>query len=195
MKKQNEYIPALEALLFISGDEGLSIDEIKNLLNIQADQACALIDSLKKSYEENMMCGLTLIETAKCYKLATKQEFAPLIEKFAQSSYSRHLTSAMLETLTIIAYKQPITRMEIEEIRGVQVSNNLKKLRIRNLIEEAGRLEQPGRPVLYRTTTTFLDYFGLNDLSELPALEDTPSSEPTSLFYDHFYKGDSQEEA
>lgn len=194
MKKINEHLAAVEALLFVSGDEGISIEEFKKLLNIPSDQIVALLETLKLTYNDDITSGLTLIETARKFKLVTKQEYAKLIEKYAQSSYSKHLTPAMMETLAIIAYKQPITRMEIEEIRGVQVSGNLKKLAIRDLIEEAGRLEQPGRPLLYKTTPTFLDYFGLNSIEELPALDESQQSMTTNLFFDPLGEGKKESE-
>ena len=93
----------------------------------------------------------------------------------------------MLETLAIIAYRQPVTRIEIEEIRGVQVTGNLQKLRTRQLIEETGRLDKPGKPLLYGTTSYFLDYFGINSIEELPELVDIENNDELSdLFYKNF---------
>ena len=193
MKRMNEELPAIEALLFVAGDEGLSVEQFKHLLNLSADQVVALLETLKATYDTDEARGLTVIETANTYKIATKKEVAATIEKYAQSSYAKHLTPAMLETLAIIAYKQPITRMEIEDIRGVQVSGNLKKLERRQLIKEAGRLDQPGRPVIYATTAYFLDYFGLNDLSQLPPLKER-EMEATHLFFDDFNDSEFTEE-
>lgn len=93
----------------------------------------------------------------------------------------------MLETLAIVAYKQPITRIEIEDIRGVQVAGNIQKLRTRQLVEEVGRLDKPGRPLLYGTTPFFLDYFGINTLEELPELtEENADDEMSDLFFKNF---------
>ena len=115
--------------------------------------------------------GLELILTAQRYKFVTKASLKPYLEKYAVSPFSSQLSSAALETLAIIAYKQPITRLEVESIRGVQCSGAIQKLLLRDLIEEAGRMDSPGRPKLYRTTTYFMDYFGLETLDQLPDVE------------------------
>ena len=102
--------------------------------------------------------------------MATKKGFASLVKRYFESPTMTELSGAALETLAIIAYKQPVTRLDIDEIRGVQSSGMLQKLLLLGLIEEGGRLELPGRPIVYKTTEAFLDYFGLESLAALPAL-------------------------
>jgi segregation and condensation protein B len=147
----------------------------------------ARIEELATCYETEETRGLKIIETANTYQIVTKREFADYIKKYAQSPFSQTLSRPLLETLAIVAYKQPITRIEIEEIRGVQVASNLQKLRSRQLVEEVGRLDKPGKPLLYGTTNFFLDYFGINSLEELPSLtEEGGDQEMTDLFFKNF---------
>ena len=111
---------ALESLLFVAGDDGLSMDEITSLLETTPLEAQNLLTEMRASHNDNIHSGLTLIETRKRYQLATKREYAELIKMYAVSPFATHLSQAALETLAIIAYKQPLTRMEIDQIRGVQ---------------------------------------------------------------------------
>lgn len=113
-----------------------------------------------------------MLEVGNHYQLATKKEYAGIIKKYAVSPLSTNLSQAALETLAIIAYKQPLTRMEIDEIRGVQTSGALQKLLLRGLIEDKGRVNGPGRAILYGTTNYFMDYFGLKNIKELPAIDE-----------------------
>lgn len=125
--------------------------------------------------------------------MTTKKELAPLLKRYAQGT-SNTLSQAAVETLAIIAYKQPITRVEIEQIRGVQVSGAVQRLSAHNLIEEKGRVEGPGRPILYGTTSYFLDYFGLKSLKELPDIQEMELSlkedAPLDLFFDGTNEGE-----
>lgn len=180
-------IAVIEALLFVAGDDGLSLEELSKLTDNTLDSIAAKVEQLATSYEENETSGLKIIETANTYQIVTKREYADYIKRYAQSPFSQTLSRALLETLAIIAYKQPITRIEIEDIRGVQVTNNLQKLRSRQLIEEVGRLDKPGKPLLYGTTPFFLDYFGINTLDELPPLtQENDDDEMTDLFFKNF---------
>ena len=158
----------LESLLFVAGDEGLTIQEITSLLEITTLEAQKLLSTMKKNYEKNINTSLTLLETRKKYQLATKKEYSELIRQFAISPFSAHLSQAALETLAIIAYKQPITRIEIDEMRGVQSSSLLQRLLLRGLVKEIGREETPGRAIIYGTTDYFMNYFGLSDIEDLP---------------------------
>lgn len=177
----------IEALLFVAGDEGLSLEELSKLTNLTLDVVATVIEELAYRYENDENCGLTLIETANTYQMVTKRKYADYIKAYAQSPYSQTLSRPLLETLAIVAYKQPITRIEIEEIRGVQVASNLQKLKARQLIEEVGRLDKPGRPLLYGTTIFFLDYFGINSIEELPELsEDENEDEMADLFFKNY---------
>ena len=154
-------IAIIEALLFVAGDDGLSLEELAKLTDNPLDVIAAKIQTIAEKYDADETSGLKIIETANTYQIVTKREVAEYIKRYAQSPFSQLLSRPLLETLAIIAYKQPITRVEIEEIRGVQVTGNLQKLRSRQLIEEVGRLDRPGKPLLYGTTAFFLDYFGI----------------------------------
>ena len=173
-----------EALLFVAGEEGISLKELAQLTKSTTDHAKVCLEQLDQKYESETTSGLTIIETAETYRLVSKKEYSAIIQQYAQSPLNKKLSRASIETLAVIAYKQPITRMEIEEIRGVQLSSSLQKLKLRGLIQEVGRVEAPGRPVLYGTTHYFLDYFGLNDLTELPELEVRKEFENQDLFHE-----------
>lgn len=180
-------VAMIEAILFVAGDEGLTLEEFSKLINQPTDRIAVLIEELGNKYKNDGTSGLLLIETANKYQIVTKKEYSAYIKKYAQSPFSQTLSRALLETLAIVAYKQPITRIEIEEVRGVQVAGNLQKLRTRQLIEEVGRLDKPGRPLLYGTTPFFLDYFGVNSLDELPELsEEDEEVEMSDLFFKNF---------
>ena len=183
----------LEALLFIVGEEGISNEELSGLLNLSEAEVANLVKELKDSYAQNPHSALHIFETESHYVLTTKKELAPLLKRYAQGT-SNTLSQAAVETLAIIAYKQPITRAEIEQIRGVQVSGAVQRLAAPKLIEEKGRVEGPGRPILYGTTGYFLDYFGLKSLEELPDTQEMEISleEDVSpdLFFDGMNKGE-----
>ena len=181
------YISVLEGLLFVAGDDGITLEEASYILELERSAVRQLLDELKKRLEDENS-GLELLLTASHYKLVTKASLKSYIEKYAVSPYSSQLSQASLETLAIIAYKQPVTRVDIESIRGVQSSGSIQKLLLRDLIEEAGRLETPGRPKLYKTTVYFMDYFGLESLDALPDasdLFDLDSEEANQLFRDN----------
>ena len=180
------YISVLEGLLFVAGDDGITLEEASYILELEKSAVRQLLDELKKRLEDENS-GLELLLTASHYKLVTKASLKSYIEKYAVSPYSSQLSQASLETLAIIAYKQPVTRVDIESIRGVQSSGSIQKLLLRDLIEEAGRLETPGRPKLYKTTAYFMDYFGLESLDALPDasdLFDLDYEEANQLFRD-----------
>ena len=181
------YISVLEGLLFVAGDDGITLEEASYILELERSAVRQLLDELKKRLEDENS-GLELLLTASHYKHVTKASLKSYIEKYAVSPYSSQLSQASLETLAIIAYKQPVTRVDIESIRGVQSSGSIQKLLLRDLIEEAGRLETPGRPKLYKTTAYFMDYFGLESLDALPDasdLFDLDSEEANQLFRDN----------
>ena len=182
-------IAAIEALLFVSGDEGLSLEEMASLIDTSTQFTYQLLMQLQQRYIESKTNGLMLLEVGNHYQLATKKEYANLIKKYAVSPLSTNLSQAALETLAIIAYKQPLTRMEIDEIRGVQTSGALQKLLLRGLIEDKGRVNGPGRAILYGTSAYFMDYFGLKDIKELPTideLEQSPDESESDLFFEKF---------
>jgi segregation and condensation protein B len=179
----------LESLLFAAGDEGLTLKQIADVLEIEEYEAIDIINDLKQEYENNEQRGLQIIEWANTFQLATKKENAPYLKKLVETARPQSLSQAALETLAIVAYKQPITKVEIEEIRGVQTERPIQTLISKGLIKEVGRKESPGRPILYGTTNEFLDYFGLKDLNELPPLrqpEEEEYQQDADLFFEKF---------
>lgn len=185
----------IEAILFVAGDDGLTLEELSKLTDKSLDSMAVLIEDLAIKYHNDAESGILLIETANKFQIVTKKEYADAIKRYAQSPFSQTLSRALLETLAIIAYRQPVTRIEIEDIRGVQVTSNLKKLKTRQLIEEVGRLDKPGRPLLYGTTAYFLDYFGINSIEELPKLVDVDNDhEISDLFYKNFQQSSDEDE-
>lgn len=183
----------LEAILFVAGEAGIGSEELSYLLNVDKKELAELILALEKKYQATLDSALHIFETEDHFVLTTKKELAPLLKKYAQGS-SNTLSQAAVETLAIIAYKQPITRTEIEQIRGVQASGPVQRLVAHKLIEEKGRVEGPGRPILYGTTGYFLDYFGLKDLTELPDTQELENAlkddESLDLFFDGVSEGE-----
>ncbi|GEL76114.1 SMC-Scp complex subunit ScpB [Tenuibacillus multivorans] len=166
----------LEGLLFVSGDEGLSVKQIKDVLSVDTDAVYVLLDELKYDYEHQQR-GLSILEQKGIYYLTTKPDHALYYEKMKETTISSRLSQAALETLAIIAYQQPITKVEVEDIRGVKSDGPVQTLVSRFLIEECGRKETSGRPILYQTTKEFLTFFGLSSLEELPPLPDDDMNE------------------
>lgn len=166
------YHSQIEALLFIAGAKGLNLAELSQLLNLATSACSQQLDQLQATYEKDAARAFIIIETGHRYKLVTKPEFKELIENYAKSPTAPRLSQAALETLSIVAYRQPIARMDIDEVRGVQSTGALQTLMLRQLIEEKGRSEGPGRAILYGTTAYFLDYFGINTIEELPDVDD-----------------------
>ena len=160
----------VEGLIFLSGEEGLSMIQIQNALQIEESQKVqdALL-SLKEEYASPTK-GIELVEYASRYKFVTKDFVYPFGQKLFENIQHPTLSQAAIETLAIIAYKQPVTRVEIEEIRGVNCEMMLKKLQARGLIEAKDRLDVVGKPLLYQVTYNFLDTFQLETIKELPEL-------------------------
>jgi segregation and condensation protein B len=180
----------LESLLFAAGDEGLSLKQVAEVLEVNELKASEIIEDLKKEYERDTKRGIMMVQLAGTYQLATKKENAAYLKKLVDSPHTSTLSQAALETLAIIAYKQPITRAEIEEIRGVKTERPLHTLMAKALIKEVGRAEGTGRAYLYGTTKEFLDYFGLKSIEELPQLPDKADDEfiqeEADLFFEKF---------
>lgn len=160
----------LEGLLFLAGSDGLTFEEIKEILNVDDNTGKELIRKLNEEYKSNER-GIKLELLGGSFKLTTKKEHKPYFEKMLKNEISSELSEAALETLAIIAYNQPITRNQIDEIRGVSSAHIIRKLLIKDLIQDCGRSDLPGKPILYSTTPHFLDYFGLSSITELPALD------------------------
>ncbi len=167
MNKQ-QTLAAIEAVLFASGDP-ISIERLSQAFEIKPEQVENFIEQLEKKYE-NENSGVYVIRLENTYQLVTREEYAPYIKKVFDIKRRTPLSSAALEVLAVVAYNQPVTRAFIEQVRGVDCSGVVTTLVEKGLIEERGRLELPGRPLLYGTTKTFLRSFSLNDLSDLPPL-------------------------
>lgn len=165
---------ALEAVLFAAG-EPVSVAELADLLQLEKPQVWELVSELKQSYEAESR-GLMLRETAGCFQLVTKPVYYSILLGLGRKKEVK-LTNASLETLAIVTFKQPVTRAEMEAIRGVKVDGVLNTLLDLGLVAEAGRKKALGNPILYATTEKFLMVFGLNSLEELPPLETKPEDE------------------
>lgn len=180
----------IEAILFVVGEEGIGLEELSYLLETSTAKTYEALNILKERYESDEQSALNILEVGNHFVLSTKKVFAPLLKKYAQSPISNSLSQAALETLSIVAYKQPISRVEVDEIRGVQSAGSMQKLVARQLIEEKGRVDGPGRAILYGTTAYFMDYFGLRSLDELPDIhqmeEEIAEELPLDLFFDRY---------
>ena len=157
----------LEAIL-LAAPEPLPLKRISEVMGLDEKDAHILVDDLRKEYQQPGR-GLYVQEIAGGYVLTTRPEYAEYVEKLLQPR-GRGLSHAALETLAIVAYRQPITKAEIEGVRGVSVDRSIETLLDRRMVKELGRKESPGRPMLYGTTREFLQYFGLRAVSELPPL-------------------------
>lgn len=160
----------LEALLFLSA-EPISLSTIKDVIEFPEAEIKRYMEDLMTEYKERN-AGLLIVEIANGYQMVTNPEYAVWVKKFKSIYLSSRLSMPALETLAIIAYKQPIIRAEIEQIRGVNSDSAIRTLHEKRLIKIMGRKEVPGRPFLYGTTREFLQYFGLKDLTELPTIKD-----------------------
>ncbi|WP_152602470.1 SMC-Scp complex subunit ScpB [Planococcus sp. CAU13] len=160
----------IEALLFVAGDDGLTIKQLQFLTEAGVEDILAEIEAMAVRYEETETSGIMIKELAGVYQLVTKQQVACTIQRLVENPTVQSLSQASLEVLAIIAYKQPITRVEIEDLRGVKSEKALYTLAGKGLIQETGRAEGTGRAILYGTTSEFLNYFGLKNLDELPPL-------------------------
>lgn len=161
----------LEGLLFVVGEDGLTIDQIMDVLEIDEENAKAVLMELKKDYEDDSR-GLRIDFLGNKFKITTKFEHKAYYQKLIENPETNFLSQAALETLAIIAYNEPITRVQIDAIRGVGTTSIIRKLVAKGFIKESGRSELPGRPILYETTHEFLDYFGLSSIEDLPNIDE-----------------------
>lgn len=160
----------LEGLLFVVGEDGLTLDQIEEVLGLKEEEVKEVVNELKHSYESEDR-GLRIDFLGNRLKLTTKFEHREYYQKLLENPETNTLSQAALETLAIIAYNEPITRMQIDKLRGVGSSQMIRKLVAKGLVKESGRSDLPGRPILYETTNDFLDYFGLSNIKELPDME------------------------
>ncbi len=161
----------LEGLLFVVGEDGLTLEQIEDVLEINEEEAKEVIRDLKKDYEGEDR-GLRIDFLGNRFKLTTKFEHKQYYQKLIENPETNTLSQAALETLAIIAYNEPITRVQIDAIRGVGSVSIIRKLVAKGFIKESGRSELPGRPILYETTNEFLDYFGLSSTKDLPNIQE-----------------------
>ncbi len=173
----------IEGLLYVQGDLGLTINQVSEILEISLDEAKELILSLKQDYI-NEDRGLRINYLGNSFKLATKEEHRKYYQKLLENPKNNTLSNQALETLAIIAYNEPITRGDIDEMRGVDSVYVIRRLLAKGLIKENGRSDKPGHPILYKTTDEFLDYFGLSTKEDLPKIEmlDNINNEDKDLF-------------
>ena len=179
-KEEKDKLAILEGLLYVVGEDGIHLGQLTALLDLDEASVKKMLRHLKRRYDQKEY-GIELVSYAGVYKILSKPVVSPYIQKLFQTSKANTLSQSALETLAIIAYKQPITRFEIEELRGVGAEVMLRKLIMRGLIEEVGRSEAPGRPILYGVTEEFMDSFKLYSLDDLPKIEEI-KNESEDLF-------------
>ena len=181
----------LEGLLFVVGDEGLSIDEISSIIEKSKEETITLLEELNHDYEDENR-GIEIKKLGEKYKLTTKEKNKKYYQKLTEISDVRKLSQSALETLAIIAYNEPITRLEVDELRGVSSAQMIRSLIAKDFVKELGRKDVAGRPILYGITKEFLDYFGLSSKDELPKFEDVKKDDEVEL-YNSKYKEEQEE--
>jgi segregation and condensation protein B len=188
LKNGNQLAGQVESLLFVAGDDGLTAKQLAELTGTDKEAVERALAQIAEACRQEGR-GLQVVELAGTFRLATKQQHADAIRRLLENPTTQALTQASLEVLAIIAYRQPITRVEVEEIRGVKSERPIQTLVSRGLVKEAGRAEGTGRAILYGTTDTFLDHFGLASLKDLPPLNDSgdeAADEELDLFMSNF---------
>ena len=178
----------VEGLLYIVGEDGTKVENIAEAIGKSLEDTKVILQNIQNKYSSEIY-GIELVGYGSNYKFISKKTVYPYAQELFHNTSQNTLSQAALETLAIIAYKQPITRIEIEELRGVGAEMMLRKLLARNLIREAGRSDAPGRPILYEVTEEFMDSFKLYSLNELPELMNY-DTDPGSV--DLFQQGDEQ---
>ncbi len=166
--KQAESI--IEGVLFAAGD-AVDVEKLSDILDIDMKSTRAIVTALADKYDREMR-GVQIIRLEDSYQMCTRRDYQEYISKLVEPRRSQSLSNAAMEVLAIVAYKQPVTRAVIEQIRGVSCDTLVNKLLEKNFIEEVGRLDTPGRPMLFGTTEEFLRCFGIESLAELPDFEE-----------------------
>lgn len=169
--EHDEILSVIEGMLFLSGDEGLTIKQISSVLQIGKQEATTYVDELIQVINERAVKGFELVNFGGVFKLITFSSHHEFYQRMIEQNENT-LSNAALETLAIIAYNQPVTRVRIEEIRGVGCDAMIRKLAAKALIKEVGREDTPGKPILYGVTDEFMDAFSLTSLDELPELKE-----------------------
>ncbi len=171
----------LDGILFLCGDEGITREELKIILAIDDQQLDENITQIKEMCQSDER-GIQVEEYGAVFKYVTKAGHEEIYKKLVQVDLQKPLTQSALEVLAIIAYNQPITRLEIDQLRGVSSAHLIRRLLLKELICEADRADTPGRPIIYKTTTQFLDALGIKDLNQLPAVKETLKEAEMALF-------------
>jgi len=166
-----ERVGIVEAILFVSGN-AVEKSEICRAMDVSDQELEETLDALESGYDYDRR-GLRLLRYGAHIQLATRPDYAPYVEKLLQPVQKQSLSQAIMETLAVIAYRQPVTKAEIELVRGVKCDYSVQSLQAKGLIEEVGRKEALGRPILYGTTDAFLRHFCISSLSELPQIDFT----------------------
>ena len=177
----------VEGILFVVGGDGVTVNDIKNIINVSDKTILSILDDLSDDYKSEDR-GIQIEKFGDRYKLVTKKEHLEYYQKMANREKNSELTDSSLETLAIIAYNEPITRIKIEEIRGVSCRHSIRKLLVQGLIKECGKSDLPGRPMLYGVTDDFLDYLGIKSLEELPTLTYEELDEEEQDIFESKYK-------
>ena len=183
----DKLVGVLEGLLFVVGDDGLTIDQIKDILEVSDEEAKELVRILRSRYDSDEY-GIQLTILGDAFKLTTKKEHRDYYQKLIENPSTNALSQAALETLAIIAYNEPITVREIDTIRGIDSREMVRRLVAKGFVKEAGKSESIGRATLYATTRDFLDYFGLSSKEELPKFEEIKEESDDTDLYDSKYK-------
>lgn len=181
VKEPDNIEAIIEGLLYVVGEDGIKASMLSEVIEKSLEDTKVYLDNIENKYKSEIY-GIELVNYGGVYKFLSKKSVYPYATKLFETAKSSSLSQSALETLAIIAYKQPVTRVEIEELRGVGSDMMLRKLLSRNLIKEAGRSEAPGRPILYEVTDEFMDSFKLYSLEELPELPDFNNNENDNLF-------------
>ena len=197
---EQEEIKAVIENILLAADQPVSEAQFKNLLGDEVEKV-SFKSVLEELVDEYSSRNLQILQVAEGYQLCTRHDYSDWVRKFLKFDKTTKLSQPSLDTLAIIAYKQPMTKAEVEEIRGVDSSGVVRTLLEKKVISPGGRKKVPGRPIMYRTTRKFLEYFGLRDLSDLPTLEDFKerelegqlSPDQTTLPFDEL-SGDAAEE-
>lgn len=181
----------IEGLLYVQGDIGLTIKDIMNILNIDEETAKREVLNLKNYYDDNKR-GLRINFLGNTIKLTTREEHKEYYTKLLENPSSNSLSNSAIETLAVIAYNEPITRGEVDSFRGVDSSYVMRRLLAKGFIKECGRSDVPGRPILYKTTDEFLDYFGMASKDDLPSIGmlNEDKEEEKALYTSIYKEGD-----
>ena len=177
----------VEGLLYVQGDLGITLKDIERILGIDEEEAKRIVLSLKNYYDDNKR-GLRINFLGNTIKLTTREEHKEYYQKLLEEPTSNCLSQSALETLAIIAYNEPITRGNVDSLRGVDSAYVMRRLLAKGLIKECGKADTIGRPTLYKTTDEFLDYFGLGSRDDLPKIELDMEEKGTKDLYKTIYK-------